>query len=305
MSHSTAGLRHKITSAEDLQSVVRTMKTMAASSIGQYERSVLALSDYYRTVEIGLGACLRESGTAAAFPAAFPPVLPPVLPGGDSTPQMTGAIVFGTDQGLVGQFNEAVAEFALSTLSDLPGEPQVWAVGERVHARLVDAGLTPLGCFPVPTSVAGIAPLVGRIQLESEAHREEAGYSSVYLIHNQPESAAYEPVSLRLLPLDAAWNARMTKREWPTQGLPEVLAGRSSTLRALIREYLFISMFRACAESLAAENSSRLTAMGRAERNIEEMLTQLNGDFRRSRQEGIDEELFEVISGYEALEPPP
>ena len=62
MSETTASLRRKISGAGDLQSVVRTMKAVAASSIGQYEKSVRALADYYRTVELGLGACLRESG---------------------------------------------------------------------------------------------------------------------------------------------------------------------------------------------------------------------------------------------------
>ena len=61
MSDTTASLRRKISSAGDLQSVVRTMKALAASSIGQYEKSVRALADYYRTVELGLGACFRES----------------------------------------------------------------------------------------------------------------------------------------------------------------------------------------------------------------------------------------------------
>ena len=75
----------------------------------------------------------------------------------------------------------------------------------------------------------------------------------------------------------------------------------TSTLRALIREYLFISLFRACAESLASENASRLAAMERADRNIDELLDSLNGSFNHLRQSQIDEELFDVISGYEAL----
>ena len=75
----------------------------------------------------------------------------------------------------------------------------------------------------------------------------------------------------------------------------------SATLRALIREYLFISLFRAWAESLASENASRLSAMERADKNIDEMLVGLNGTFQRSRQGGIDAELFDVISGFEAL----
>jgi F-type H+-transporting ATPase subunit gamma len=70
---------------------------------------------------------------------------------------------------------------------------------------------------------------------------------------------------------------------------------------ALIREYLFISLFRACAESLASENASRLAAMERANKNIDELLEQLHGTFHRLRQSGIDEELFDVIAGFGAL----
>jgi F-type H+-transporting ATPase subunit gamma len=72
-------------------------------------------------------------------------------------------------------------------------------------------------------------------------------------------------------------------------------------LGGLIREYLFISLFRACAESLASENASRLAAMQRADKNIDELLEDLNRAFHRMRQDGIDEELFDVVSGFEAL----
>ena len=78
----------------------------------------------------------------------------------------------------------------------------------------------------------------------------------------------------------------------------------TTALRTLIREYLFVSLFRACAESLASENASRLAAMERADRNIDELLERLNGTFHRQRQRGIDEELFDVISGFEALTAP-
>ena len=60
MSDTLASLRRKIGGAGDLKSVVRSMKALAASSIGQYEKSVLALADYDRTVELGLAVCLRN-----------------------------------------------------------------------------------------------------------------------------------------------------------------------------------------------------------------------------------------------------
>jgi F-type H+-transporting ATPase subunit gamma len=292
MSDTTASLRRKINSAADLQSVVRTMKSLAASSIGQYEKSVHALADYYQTVELGLGACFRR-GEAAALMAE---------PKGKTDTSPIGAIVFGSDQGLVGQFNEVVADFAIKTLAALPGKPRVWAVGERAQARLVDAGLPVMGLFAVPNSVNAIAPLVGQIQVESESYRADSAYARVYVFHNSPRSGPqYEPVSQRLLPLDRQWQLGLARGRWPTRYLPQVMGAGTATLRGLIREYLFISLFRACAESLESENASRLAAMQRADKNIDDLLENLNATFHRVRQGGIDEELFDVISGFEAL----
>jgi F-type H+-transporting ATPase subunit gamma len=292
MSETTASLTRKIGSAGDLQSVVRTMKALAASSIGQYDKSVRALGDYYRTVELGLGACFRENKPA-------PPV---VKRKGQTDAGAIGAVVFGSDQGLVGQFNDVVADYAVKTLAALPGKPEVWAVGERVHARLSDAGVPLMGLFSVPNSVQAITPLVGQIQIESEARRAKGEYARLYIFHNRPKSGAlYEPVGQRLLPLDATWQKGLPEVPWPTKMLPEVMCSDTVTLRALIREYLFISLFRACAESLASENASRLAAMERADKNIDELLETLHGTFHRIRQAGIDEELFDVISGFEAL----
>jgi len=93
----------------------------------------------------------------------------------------------------------------------------------------------------------------------------------------------------------------MITYRWPIKTTPEMLTDPSSTLRALVREYLFISLFQACAESLAAENASRLAAMQRAEKNIDELTEELTRRFHRVRQTSIDEELFDVVSGFEAL----
>ena len=94
---------------------------------------------------------------------------------------------------------------------------------------------------------------------------------------------------------------KLAAMSWPTKNLPEVIEGAESALQAFVRGYLFVLLFQACAESLASENASRLAAMQRAEKNIEDILEDLNRTFRRVRQESIDEELFDVISGFEAL----
>lgn len=292
MSDTTASLRRKIDRVGNLQSVVHTMKAMAASSIGQYEQSVRALGDYYRTVELGLSVCFRGAGLPASMTGATR----------RTDAEAIGAVVFGSDQGLVGQFNDVVTDHAVKVLGALTARPQIWAVGERVHERLQEAGLSPAGLFGVPNSVQAITPLVGRILVESESRRGRSDLLELHLFYNRPASrAVYEPVDQRLLPLDDAWRRELAALPWPTKNLPAVVGGDTGTLRALIREYLFVSLFRACAESLASEHASRLVAMQRAEKNIDEMLEELNGTFYRVRQSGIDAELFDVISGFEAL----
>lgn len=295
MSDTMVSLRRKINSASDLRSVVRTMKALAASDIGQYEQSLRALGDYYHSVALGLSVCFRKSPSAVWMTVSKQQV----------DERRVGAVVFGSDQGLVGQFNEVVADYALKTLTALPGKPNVWAVGERVHARLTDANIPLIGTFNVPNSVKAITPLVGQILMESEMRYSEGEYTELYLFYNRPTSGAiYEPVQLRLLPLDETWQHELAALPWPTKNLPEVMGNTTGTLRALIREYLFVSLFRTCAESLASENASRLAAMQRADKNINELLENLNGSFHRLRQSGIDEELFDVISGFEALVEP-
>ncbi len=292
MSDSTAGLRHQIASAGDLQSVVRTMRALAASNIGHYEKAVSALVDYDASIQLGIGACLRSEIGGADEPARR------LLEA-----RAVGAIVFGSDQGLVGPFNDTIADRVIVALQGRAQAPTVWAVGERIAARLADAGIAVTATYPVPISVDAIDMLVGRIQVDVETHPDQGNGANLLLFHNRPlPGALYEPVDRRLLPLDGEWLATMSQIPWPNTVLPEVIGGGARALPALVREYLFVSLYRACAESLASENASRLAAMQRADKSIDELLETLRGRLARLRQGTIDAELFDVIAGYEALQ---
>jgi F-type H+-transporting ATPase subunit gamma len=269
------------------------MKAVAASNIGQYEMAVESLGDYYHTIALGIIAYFRQEKLD---------IITEKQVRGKNNEKLICAIVFGSNQGLVGQFNDSLAGFVSKSLNSLQGKKEIWAVGERVHLLLSDVGFNITNHFPVPGSVKAITPLVGQILVKSEESSEEGGTKEVYIFHNQPVSpAVYEPVSQRLLPLDEKWRKTLSELKWPTNKVPQVLGEIRTTLLELIDGYLFVSLFKACAESLASENSSRLAAMQRAEKNIEEMLDDLNHKFHRLRQSTIDEELFDVVSGFEAL----
>lgn len=288
-----ASLRRKTDGATDLKSVVKTMKAVAASNIGQYEMAVSSLGDYYQNIALGIAGYFRSEETDSTQPAKH------AVKEKENT---LVAIVFGSDQGLVGQFNDSLTTFVIQSLKDLPAPHEIWAVGGRVHALLEDAGFTVSKVFPVPSSVMVITQLVGELLIHTEKGQEEEQTNSFYIFHNQPKHASgYQASSQRLLPLDTTWRIEYEKMPWPTNKTPQVAGSSQATLQALIHEYLFVSLFKACAESLASENASRLAAMQRAEKNIEELLDDLNSTFHRLRQSSIDEELFDVVSGFEAL----
>jgi F-type H+-transporting ATPase subunit gamma len=286
-------LKRRIQSTQDLQSVVKTMKSLAAVKIRQYEKAVEALADYNRTVEMGLRVVLQdERGVREMRPVR--------------TNDRIGAVVFGSDQGMCGQLNDQVVSHALRTMERLEVSTDLralLAVGLRVTARL-EAERQPVEeTFSLPSSVDGISAKVQEILLRIEAWNEVHGLNQVFLFYSrQLSGATYRPYSVRLLPVDRQWLEDIRKTPWPTHMLPLFTMDRDRLFSTLIRQYLFVSLFRAFAESSASENASRLASMQGAEKNIREQLTELNNRYHQQRQMAITEELLDIVSGFEALE---
>jgi F-type H+-transporting ATPase subunit gamma len=286
-------LRSKTDSAKDLKSVVGAMKAMAASNIVQYETAVGSLEEYYHTIALGIIAYFKAESIEAIKEKVTQKV---------KSEKMICAIVFGTDQGLVGQFNDSIAGFVSTSLKAIPGKKDIWAIGERVQLLLLDEGLTVSKAYPVPNDINAVTPLITEILNKSQESQGMESVNEFYVFNNQPKPGnGYIPVMQRFLPLDERWKNNLQKIKWPTKLPPQVAGGVRQTLAALIRGYLFTSLFKACVESLASENASRLDAMQRAEKNIGDLLDDLGKKYHRLRQSSIDEELFDVVSGFEAL----
>lgn len=282
-------LGRRIASAEDLHAIVRTMKSLSAVSIRQYERAAMALHDYARTVELALQALLRQGpARAAAGPA-------------DSS---AAVVVFGSDHGLCGRFNDEVARFAHERLRELraAGTPhRCLAVGARAEGRLAALGETVDERLVLPGSVNGLAALAQAVLVQVDTWGAVEGLGRVLLIHHQRAGQAVAVPHLRqLLPLSAERLRNLAARPWPSRRLPTLAMDAERLWSAAVRQYLFSSVYRAAAESLAAEHASRLASMQAAERNIEEHLDEQRAEFRRRRQQAITEELLDIVSGFEA-----
>ena len=286
MTDSLLELRNRISSAEDLGGVVRTMKALAASRISQFEAAVNALQQYSHNVERGLALALKPL-PHANFP---------------SNKQTTYLIAYGSDQGLVGQFNDLLANYINTTLVPTCQTIKIIVVGERLADQLTTLNLNIIRCYPVPTGVDAISDLGNQILCEEQSLAENPARLHIELCHNKISAGnQYKPQSKTVMPLDLAWQKHLHDYIWPTNQLPELCGQHHTTMYALLEEYVFISLFRACAESLASENLCRLTAMQRAEKNISEQLEELRKTYHQRRQENIDAELFDVLAGFNQL----
>jgi F-type H+-transporting ATPase subunit gamma len=286
-------LNRKLEGAKDIKSVVKAMKAMAASNISQYEAAVASLGDYYHTVTLGIKAYLTAEKIQTVIQK---PIQKKVKE------ETICVIVFGSDLGLVGQFNDLLSGFVQQSLKAIEGNKEIWVIGERIQALLMDAGLNITKLYAVPGSMDAVTPLIETLLVEMQISRDTKNIQQFYIIHNRPKvGSGYDTVQQRILPLDEKWMLEIIKIQWPTNLIPEVIGNPETMLIALINAYLFVSMFSACTESLAAENASRLEAMQRAEKSISDMLESLGKKFQSLRQSMIDEELFDVVSGFEAL----
>jgi F-type H+-transporting ATPase subunit gamma len=289
---SLESLRRRIESAQDLHGIVRTMKALAAANIRQYERAVEAVGVYYRTVDAGLGIALQDQ----------------IAPLEELNPKRIGrlgAIIFGTDQGMCGQFNEQIVAFALDDLRKNRGgtsDSLLLVIGIRAAARIEEAKREFQDVLSVPSSVGGIAGLVQSILLRVNTWRESGQVDRVMLYNNLPTSgSSYQPSGIQLIPVDISRFKKPVQERCTSRSLPMFTMERGQLLAALIRQYLFVQLYRACAESLASENTSRLMTMQSAEKNIEERLGELNTSYHSRRQEAITSELLDVVSGFEVV----
>ncbi|HLZ20478.1 MAG TPA: F0F1 ATP synthase subunit gamma, partial [Smithellaceae bacterium] len=202
--------------------------------------------------------------------------------------------------------NEQISSFTLDYIKSTGVKKEnrkVLSIGARVADYVEDAGQPIDELISTPSSTAGITPLVQEIIMVIDEWHFKHNVDHFFLFYNKYQSGAtYHPHRVQLLPVDRNWLRDIAKKKWESKSLPIFRMDGDRIFSSLIREYLFVSLYRAFAESLASENASRLASMQNAEKNIEEQLQDLHVQFHRTRQMTITEELLDIVSGFEALQ---
>jgi len=212
-------------------------------------------------------------------------------------------IVFGTDHGLCGNYNEIVAAEAVMVVNQSPAT-RVICVGAQMQDALTGQGITPEATLLPPANVDGLGRLAGRLitRLDAMRRTSRAGSFAVMLVSmRRAEHGHQRPVSQRLLPLDPQMLDGLADRPWTSRSLPQFNLPSDRLLSALIRDHLFTEMFRTAAEALVTENAARLARMQQAEQSIDARMDDLTAEMRAVRQSEITTELLDIIIGFEAL----
>ena len=282
-------LRRRLQSTETLRKVVQTMKALATVRIAQVRRAVVALDASAATLELAFQVLLQRQ----------PELADALLPRGSDA---WGAVLFGSDHGLCGPFNDRLARYAVEQFAELESEagpPRLLAAGKRLRPRLTQLGYELERVLPLPGTMTATEDAVAQVVAQVESWQEQHQVERVLVIHHQPTSGvAYEAVVLQLLPLDLAWLRSLRERPWPSPRLPMTGVEGRRLLRGLVRQHLAHVLVRAFAASQAAENAARLAAMEAAERNVDERLTQLRHAANLARQNAVTAELLDVQAAY-------
>lgn len=278
-------LQRTLDSVKALSEIVNAMRNLAAIYVRRAESALEAIRPYSEVVETSLGILLKRSATRTSAPS----------PAGRRM-----ALVFASDQGLCGTYNERVVQAALSFSKDTDGEVDFLVIGRRGHEILTMRDIEPVLSAPSPTGLEGIKIQVPELAADIFEKYVELGAVELHFIYNAYEGMGRFRENVRqVLPPTA--DMLNEGRENAFRSEPLLTAPPSELIGSLIEEYFFIELYRALVESHCSENGARLLSMTSAGSNIDERIMELTRQFQSVRQDTITAELLDVVAGAEAL----
>ena len=285
-------LNRRIKTTKDIGNIVHTMKMLSSASVGQYEKALKSLNQYVQTIfDAFRGLFSQESFQYT----------PQKVNSSDAQPL---AILIGSDNGLVGRFNNDLVNFACDYLSTKHSNTSAYiiSIGKRITLFEQLKKYELLAHYPISNTLKEIAPMAAQVlnQIEQAVSHHKVNF--VYLFSNQRQgNSAFSPQVHQLLPLPETELKKINKRRWMGRTMPLVTADTETLFSALVKEYLIVLLSRDLVSSLASEHYTRMMHMQEAENNINETLNQFNLEYQQLRQSQITDELIDIISGSEEM----
>ena len=280
-------LKRRIRSVGNTSKVTNAMSLIAASKMRRAQTAVTQgrpFAEKIQEVIAHLAAQPSEEATAAHTLLQVRPV------------QRVGILVISPDRGLCGglhgNLNRRVAQFIL----DQSSPTRVIVVGRKGrdfmvrYGQDVQAVFTDMGERPVLADTTAISHLLIDAYSEGEVDEVYLGYTKYVSIMSQ------QPVVERLLPVTPAELTAVERVGYIYE--PDNLM----VLGSLLPRFVEMEVYHALLESIASEQSARMVAMRSATDNANELVDDLTLVMNKLRQDGITNELLDLVGGQIALE---
>ena len=284
-------IRRRLRSVKSTQQITKAMKMVAAAKLRRAQERVIGARPYAALIGSVLASVRAHAGEMKHA----------LLEAREEKRVLL--LVIAGERGLCGAFNTNVNRATAHLIAAHPEwtEVRILPVGRKAvefwkKRKYPLTEKTYAGIFD-SLKYAHAKEIAGFVSAEFLAEKIDAAY----VVVNEFRSILSQVVVTRkLLPLVPETTATAAA-EGP--GVEYIYEPDAATILAwLLPRYLEFTIFRALAESAAAEMGARMTAMGSASKNAGELIDKLTLTYNRARQARITKELIEIVSGAAALE---
>ena len=275
MKLTTKQIDEKIRKYRELEKIIISMKSIASANVKRAQNLIESLREYETNLIDSISTLLSY----------FPNLTIEKVEG------KSLVVVYGSDLGLCGVFNEKVSKKAQDVFGKSENLLGYLIVGKKL-ADIMDSKV--LKVFSAPTHYEAIYARASELIDEiSKLFRENI--SEIYTVFNEFLGiGSYRPTVRRIFPFEV-------KREKVSEFSPIVDIPPQEILIGLIVDYIFARIYRAYLESFLSENGVRLMNMNNASSSIERNLEKLKLERNYYRQEEITAEIEEIMSAYKVI----
>jgi F-type H+-transporting ATPase subunit gamma len=202
-----------------------------------------------------------------------------------------GLLVIGAELGLCGSYNAQVVETSVHRRVEL-GPGPTFCVGRRAATFLARRDVALTRSYAAPTSTGGITALLLRLAEDVLTSYAREDLSSFDIVSSRFAGVgAAHPMCIRLLPLE-------TKHPHDSHHIR--YASQRVFVAAVIREFLYITLYDLLLDALASEHGARLVATQSAEEWLDERTATLHRQLAAIRREASTQEMIEIAAGRRA-----
>ncbi|MBQ9185818.1 MAG: ATP synthase F1 subunit gamma [Bacteroidales bacterium] len=276
-------IKGRIASVKSTLKITSAMKMVASSKLRKAQGAIAGMLPYQKALEDILGNLLTEG---SADPRFFAPVQ-------EEGPLKVAVVCFSSNSSLCGAFNSNVIRKTLALLGSLKAagcEVTVYPIGKKMADAVMKAGYAPAGDFTALSGKPSYGPAAA-IAEELVQGYLKGRFDKVELVYNHFKSTASQPtVQETFLPMEKP-SAQVQDRDLIIE------PSRREQVALLLPKVLKLKVYTVLLDSAAAEHAARTVAMQIATDNADSLLSELNLEYNKGRQQKITNEILDLVGG--------